>query len=262
MKKPTGRSGFTLVELSIVLVVLGLIVGGIFAAQSMIRNAQLKKVTAEMQIYVTAISNFRNKYYALPGDFSGATALWGDSGGDTVSGTPPETRDGDGDARITSQTVTSTFVEQFRAWQHLANAKMVEGSYSGIATVDSTQLRVVGTNIPASQLSGAGWGLVTILQSDSAINLDVPYNTGDIPLGTVLWFGGNSSTDNATRNYMEPMLAPDEALLMDQKIDDGIPTTGKVVAQTNLMGTACYASNAYSTTNSNRICTLIFKTGL
>lgn len=258
--KHSYRTGFTLLELSIVLVVIGLVVAGIVVGQSLLRNAQTRNVLSEMQKHITAISSFRDKYYALPGDFAGATALWGSSGAVTTAGTPPATWNGDGNGRITTQATNTTFYEQFRAWQHLANAGMVEGDYTGIASSANTQLRSIGVNVPASQLDGAGWGVVTIVAGEASS--DMPYNTGDIPPNTVLWFGGSSSSSYSSQNYMQPVLTAEEARQIDEKTDDAIPTMGKVVAQINATGTACYSSNAYSLTTSGRICALVFKTGL
>ena len=69
--------GFSLVELSIVLVILGLLTGGILAGQSLIRASELRAATAEYQRYATSIQSFRDKYMALPGDMTNATRFWG-----------------------------------------------------------------------------------------------------------------------------------------------------------------------------------------
>src|SRR6478736_3210874 len=70
------RKGFSLVELSIVLVILGLLTGGILAGQSLIRAAELRAVGTEYGRYATATQTFRDKYLALPGDFKDATRFW------------------------------------------------------------------------------------------------------------------------------------------------------------------------------------------
>ena len=68
----TIDKGFSLVELSIVLVILGLLIGGILTGQSLIRAAELRSVTTQYQGYVTAVNTFRDKYFALPGDMPNA----------------------------------------------------------------------------------------------------------------------------------------------------------------------------------------------
>ena len=74
-QKTSHISAFSLVELSIVLVILGLLVGGVLSGQSLIRAAELRSVTTEYSRYTTAISSFRDKYFALPGDMSNATSF-------------------------------------------------------------------------------------------------------------------------------------------------------------------------------------------
>lgn len=69
----TMRNAFSLVELSIVLVILGLLTGGILAGQSLIRAAELRAVSTEYNRHFTAIQSFRNRYMALPGDMNNAT---------------------------------------------------------------------------------------------------------------------------------------------------------------------------------------------
>lgn len=71
------QSGFSLVEISIVIVVIGLLVGGVLAGRSVIRAAELRAVGTEMNNYVTAIYQFRDKYSGLPGDLVNATLYWG-----------------------------------------------------------------------------------------------------------------------------------------------------------------------------------------
>ena len=68
MKASTAQPGFSLVELSIVLVILGLLTGGILAGQSLIRAAELRSISTDYSRYIAAVQAFRDKYFALPGD--------------------------------------------------------------------------------------------------------------------------------------------------------------------------------------------------
>lgn len=74
---PETEFAFSLVELSIVLVILGLLVGGVVAGQSLIRAAELRSVSTDYQRFLTATLTFRDKYFALPGDFTMASRVWG-----------------------------------------------------------------------------------------------------------------------------------------------------------------------------------------
>ena len=153
-------AGFTLLELSIVLVIIGLLIGGIFVGQSLIHNAQLNAVITEFTRYQTAVQSFKQQYQALPGDMNNATSFWGVAGGtgsdttcmNTVS-TTAATCNGNGDEVIGTSVVT--WDETFRAWQHLATAKMIEGFYAG------NPVPVTGGTIPASRY-GNNMGLRSI----------------------------------------------------------------------------------------------------
>lgn len=131
------RHGFSLVELSIVLVILGLLTGGILAGQSLIRASELRAVSTQLQKFAAAHYSFQDKYFAIPGDMRNAVTFWGaadGSTGETVAcltvdsltlSDPKQTCNGDGNGRIET---TGTSDEIRRYWQHLANAGLIEGS--------------------------------------------------------------------------------------------------------------------------------------
>ena len=154
---PLFLRAFSLVELSIVLVILGLLVGGVLAGQSLIRAAELRTIVSEYQRYVAATLSFRDKYFAIPGDMTNATAFWGkdntNCSGNTGTAATPGTCNGDG-----SGTVPWNSTEMPRYWQQLALAGMVEGSYTGTGGAINGEV-VPGTNSPRSRilLPGGEW---------------------------------------------------------------------------------------------------------
>ena len=76
-------------------VILGLLVGGILAGQSLIRASELRAVTTEFTKYQTALNSFRDKYFAYPGDMTNATSFWPSCG--TTALTTAEGCNGNGD---------------------------------------------------------------------------------------------------------------------------------------------------------------------
>lgn len=138
-------SAFSLVELSIVLVILGLLTGGILAGQSLIRASEIRSVSADLQRLHSAVYSFRDKYMAFPGDMPNATRFWGvraGTGSDLTChqtiGSTTGTCNGDGDGRIEFITGDSAmFGERFLAMQHLARAGLMKE-----ATRVQAQLRV------------------------------------------------------------------------------------------------------------------------
>src|SRR5436305_84684 len=66
--------GFTLIELAIVLVIIGLVVGGVLVGRDLIATSQLRATMTQVEKYNTAVKTFRTKYNALPGDMKAADA--------------------------------------------------------------------------------------------------------------------------------------------------------------------------------------------
>ena len=271
-----NANGFTLIELAVVLTIIGLIIGGILIGSSIIRSLEIQSALGESAEFTQAIKSFQDKYDALPGDFSGATAIWGAAHAAaatciiTVGTTETATCNGDSNGRIANlDNYAVTYYEQFRAWQHLRNAKFIEGNFSGTATT-APYTYTIGTNIPASGLTGAGWKMMTVTMNDllasagsgaDNITLNSVFNLlGELPPNVILWLRGSHSPNH----NMTGALTPVEAYALDKKIDDGIPTRGKWVAQRS--GSTCdTGTNAYRLTGPNaslNVCALIVKTGL
>ncbi len=264
--KRIHKVGFSLVELSIVLVILGLLTGGILAGQSLIRASEMRAVSTEYSRYVTAMYGFRDKYFGWPGDINNAQAIWGAAancpGDATHIGTGTQTCNGDNDGNIAFGNANSN--EPLRFWQQLANAGLIEGSYNGVEMGTNAWGSTPGTNAPKSKLSGAGWSIldwsyccVPVLVSSTQLFEGVYHN--------VLMFGAstaNGSTDTA-------ILKPEEAWNLDTKLDDGRPGLGKVRTYEGSTGchdagtsaTVALAPTANYALNSSTVaCNLIFNT--
>ncbi len=268
------RDGFTLLEISIVITIIALLIGGILVGRDMLRSSQVRAVISEAQNLMQSIRNFQSKYDALPGDFAGASNIWAgncDSNNDGAI-TVADTGNGDGNGRIITQGTAATYPEQYCAWSHLRNAGMIDGNYTGIRGALGGQHRIPGTNIPASQLQPAGWALVSVVLGDgNNVFNQLLYNTSETPPNHVLWFGGTSTAPAAatTNNMQGVVLTANEAYTIDSKLDDGMPGMGKVMAQDNTptvagvnAATDCHSSiSAYNLTTSNPRCALVFKTG-
>ena len=257
------RYAFSLIELSIVLVILGLLVGGILAGQALIRASELRAAVTEYNRYLTALSAFRDKYFQLPGDFNGATGVWGAAascpGTPSTPSTDATTCDGNDDGKIGS---ASGSYEIFRAWQHLAAAGLVEGSFAGVPSVTGYGYSsALGWNVPASHLSGAGWTLIYAGPMDitSTVFFEGSY-------GNVFYFGGVQPNDDTYKTILTPV----EAWNIDTKLDDGFPGTGRITTLEQDTGchnagtssTVAIAAGAqYKMSTTTAQCALIMKTG-
>jgi prepilin-type N-terminal cleavage/methylation domain-containing protein len=206
------NKGFSLVELSIVLVILGLLTGGILAGQSLIRASELRSVTTDYNRYIAAVNTFKDKYFAIPGDMANAASFWASSA------------NGDGDAILETAAAVSVTGEMFQFWNQLALAGLIEGTYSGLAGAGAGFDAVIGTNVPKAKLSNGGW---------SAYNNSVSAGSTLTFAGTydnTLTFG-TKITDSIT---LGPILKPEEAWNIDTKIDDSMPGTGKIWGRSSI----------------------------
>lgn len=86
MKRVRKKAAFSLVELSIVLVILGMLVGGVLAGQSLIRASELRSITSDIHKMQSARIAFRDKYFSLPGDMPNAISFWGRQAGNAGDG--------------------------------------------------------------------------------------------------------------------------------------------------------------------------------
>ncbi len=220
-----NKHAFSLVELSIVLVILGLLVGGVLAGQSLIRAAELRSVGTEFTRWHTSIYAFRDKYFALPGDMTNAQSFWGIAaacpGTNAQPSTTPATCNGNGNIIFESAPSGATGNEYFRLWQHLANAGLIEGSYAGVQGSGGVNHAVAGFNAPASKINGGCWtlGYTTAIASNA--------NYYDVPAGNQ-WLFGNENSSGSCKNGI---LVPAELWGIDKKMDDGKPGTGKIRAR-------------------------------
>ncbi len=235
-------NGFSLVELSIVLVILGLLTGGILGGQSLIRAAELRAVSTEHARYATAVGTFRDKYFSIPGDFRDATRFWTRLRATTdcvtnssAAVSTPGTCDGNGSGTLET-TAASESEEIFQFWRQLALAGLIEGTYTGLATSVGIWDAVAGSNVPASKMGGSSWGAATF----SGGNTDL-YT---LDYGNLLNFGKPSSGGASG-----PILKPEEAWNIDTKMDDGKPATGKVVAR--YWNNLCSAPDSGAAANTN-----------
>lgn len=143
-RRCTLTNAFSLVELSIVLVILGLLVGGILTGRSLIRASEIRSVLTEREKYFIAVTAFRDKYFYMPGDLPNATQFWGAKGlpanGAACNGVKnlfstasPTTCDGDGNGKIE---VRADMYEHLKLWQHLSNSGLIP-SYPYMGALDA-----------------------------------------------------------------------------------------------------------------------------
>jgi type II secretory pathway pseudopilin PulG len=217
---------FSLVELSIVIVILALIIGGIVAGRSLIRAAELRSVMTDANSYIAAINNFKQRYRYLPGDAPNAEGYW----------TAAATDNGNADGIVSG-------AERYLAWQHLNLSGLVEKAFTGAQGADGANDFVISNNVTAGNtpnsriaLTGFAFYYENVASSTTTYAAD---------MGNMLTFGA----DVAGTNNGAPISAifhPTDAYTIDTKMDDGMPGTGKWVA--NLTGGAVFGNAAACST--------------
>jgi prepilin-type N-terminal cleavage/methylation domain-containing protein len=246
------RHAFSLVELSIVLVILGLLVGAVLTGKELIRAAALRSLVSDISRYRTATFAFRDKYFGLPGDIYNATAIWGSAGGtgsdaacdSAISATSAAVCNGNNDGEIESNAAVP-FSERFYAWKELANAGLIEGNYTGHSNgAQGTAQLKGGVNAPAIKL-------------DNISALTFAWAAGPMSGNSEMYDGGY----NFNTLYLGPVLEPEDAWNIDTKLDDGSPVTGSMFAgkstgtfMPNCTTTAVSATAQYNVTNTNLLC--------
>ncbi len=231
------KKGFSLIELSIVLVILGLLVGGILAGRSLIHAGELRSAMAESTRYKTAVYAFQDKYFGLPGDIPNATLIWGK---DTTSTAPcagssgnaatPGTCNGNDDGLIGNGSASGA--EGVRAWQQLSLAGLIEGQFTGYYDTGSKLTR--GLNVPASKLNNGAWALLS----------------RSIAGGPVWGIAGNYlqfGAESAGEIWLGAM-TPEDAWNIDTKLDDGQPDYGRVMEGRGSPGTCLNPDSPYWST--------------
>lgn len=206
-------SGYSLVELAIVMVIIGLLVSGALAGRELLKSAQIKAAISEIETYKIAVDSFLVQYEGLPGDLKNAASFW--TGGVTANG--------NGNGRIGTNVVTDD-TEPYYAWDQLSLGRYISGAYSGAGTNGD-----IGVNSPASDaINGAGFGIWYAEMDDWGCcpSENFTNTAGQFVKANFLVLGAEHSTDNVPLNSG---LTPLQASTIDLKLDDGVYNTGKVV---------------------------------
>ncbi len=241
----TSSKGFTLIEMTLVLVIIGLIAAVITSGKDLIRDAKMRKLVSQLDKYSTAAAAFRLKYNGLPGDLENAVAFGlGDTGCTYPPPVPPAMPthagcNGNGDGLLTNDTQHS---ENINFWYHLSEAGLLPLRYDGLTVA-------FGQGAPETNLEGAG------LYAGSL----------SIPKRKNIFFIGLNDDPLVT----EFRITPHEAFLVDAKKDDGKPSSGKsqhyMVGSIAPLKSQCVAAGSpeeYNITNDIDTCVMYVDVGI
>jgi prepilin-type N-terminal cleavage/methylation domain-containing protein len=219
MKSRSKVQGFTLVEIAIVLVIIGLLLGGILKGQEMITQAKIKNVIADFSGISAAYHGYVDRYKKIPGDdpCAGGTVTVGNCG--TVTGRWTGATAGSGDGIVAGKYMSATNTDESRLWwDHLRRAGFVSGT---------------GDQQPFNALTGM-----------------IGVQTGNAAGTPAAVLGGFTGIIICSANLPDKI-----ALAADTQMDDGVPDKGNVrgVLQTtpNPDISAATAATGYAETGTN-----------
>jgi prepilin-type N-terminal cleavage/methylation domain-containing protein len=183
MKK---MQGFTLVEIAIVLVIIGLLLGGILKGQEMITQAKIKNLIADYSGISAAYHGYQDRYRAIPGDDPGADERWAVAPA-AVGGT------GDGVVggayNLTGAPPAGAGGESRQWWDHLRRAGFVAGTGSQQPFNAVTGLLGIQTGDAAAGTALGGFGSLIVCSANMpdkiAIAVDTQMDDGAVATGTV-----------------------------------------------------------------------------
>ncbi len=256
------RTGFTLIELSIVLVIIGLVVGGVMVGQDLISAARIRAQIKQFETYKLAVGAFKVKYNCLPGDCASATSF--ELG-----------NNGDGDGVLELNDITSctgwitdnSYTSPDCGWnaefpwfyQHLSASKMIGGSYGSTFAL-GTGYPEVSLNPTSGIMPGGSWQSGTTTTTPDSLK-----TTYGFPAG--FWLhalicnpnGAGSDADWSNTNDDCGVFTPLQMQQIDVKIDDGNPLKGVFWGYSGYWSSAvpeCLnaARTGYAITTTSKIC--------
>ena len=224
-----NNSGFTLVELSIVLIIIALVIAGVLSSQTMIKNAKLISVYDDINKFTTAFSSFRDSYKAIPGDLDAAAFP-------NFQGAGSNRNDGIIQWTPAFSSGANQATESILAWHHLFIAGLndfnpIFSASANISVTDETT-----RNVPASRIQGGGYVIV----NDGTHGASIALKINAIQFGVASGLGQG------------PVISGEDAFFLDTKYDDGVPINGSIRALDGGFTTDCVNTGAYQVGPNNK----------
>lgn len=227
---------FTLMELALVIVVVGLLAGAVVVGFQVMDAAKIRNSVSKIEEYNNAVNSFRDQYFGWPGDITNAGSLWPECDA------TPTNCNGNGNSIIDSLN------ESYRAWQELTLAELVGGSYTGTSSGGQS---VLGTNVPNLPIDGIG---ISLTYADSTW---ATFYIGSLVTNkTNIMIIGKPTTNNLTTTAG---VLTSYAQEIDQKIDDGFPSSGTITSNNAGGCVTAAVPPKYNTATSTAKCALVIQ---
>lgn len=220
------QQGFTLIEIAIVLVIIGLLLGGVLKGQELIQNARVRNIISQQDGIKAAYFGFQDRYRGIPGDYPDKLAQQNIPGMTSALCAAGNACGGDQSGLIDKPT------EAIIAWLHLSKAGFITGSYD----TDGTETSATPANTPANPFGGF---------------MQLIYDASYYPSGTGAVSNPKITNIKTGKNIPSTILAE-----VDRKIDDGSPITGSFRFSTfDTASTSCVTSgNNWDVSGGQTVC--------
>ena len=228
------QKGFTLVELAIVMIIIGLLIGGILKGQELIGNAQVTSTVAQMKGIDAAASTFRDSYNALAGDFANAT---GANAKLATCVAPCQNGDGDGRLDVNVGAAPALAANEGVAFFNQLRAANLLGGFDGTAVL------AFGQALPTASIGGG----YTAGDSRNGVTY---FTAAELRSGVYIVLTGGPAVAAAGTGIATTA----QAARIDRKMDDGRSNSGIVISDP---AAACRQNtNEYNEANTTQVCNI------
>ena len=235
------EKGFTLVELAVVMIIIGLLIGGILKGQELIINARVTSTASQLEAMSAAYNGFRDQYNALPGDMNNAA---GPTGRLAACATFAACVNGNGNGVIDANVGAAIGAnEGTRFFGQLLAGDFITGMDG------STTNGGFGTSNPTAPIGGG------FTAGDTrAAGAPPGFTPGELrPAPHVVITGTTAAVAGA-----QGVLTPQQAANIDRRLDDGVPSTGSVIGQAGNGADCRQAVNVYGNLTAN-VCAIAYR---
>ena len=256
------NKGFTLIEIAVVIVIIGVIASAIVAGQELVKQSELRSIMTELENHKVAYKLFVQTYGKAPGDFPKGSLYWPNGSTGCASGSGA--CDGNGDGLISysqsggpsgvggvNENVIALRQMKMAGMLDFASVQITSAIYNGSSSVEKM---IPGMNTPKSRRDGAGYFFSGYETANNTYVLNNCLDTtspwaGQFVNSVYIGRPDNPSSGDTRGGLSYGALTPREAYLIDEKMDDAKSVSGSFSGRNTGKIRVFYACNTALTTN-------------